>query len=64
MVDELADISFSQSMAILVDVLMSSIAEVFHATEEQITLFTDAFFNQLPKPLKDALLGSRKLQSA
>lgn len=43
MVDKLADISFSQSMAILVDALIASIEEVFHATEEQITLFANAF---------------------
>ena len=64
MVDEMEDISFVQSLAILMDALMASIAEVFHATEDQLKAFTNAFFNQLPEYLKNALLGVQKLQRA
>lgn len=53
--DELADISFSQSMQLIVAAMLDSIREVFHATDEQIEKLTEAFLSRLPQELRTPL---------
>jgi len=57
MVDELADISFSHSLCLILEAMMESICEVFHASEEQCSRLMDAFMARLPEHFR-ALLGA------
>ena len=58
MVDEVADITFSQSMKILLDAMLASIRNVFQASEEQITAFMNDFISRLPEYMRKPLLES------
>lgn len=58
--DELDDITFSQSMRIIVDALMDAVMEYFHITEQQLEEFTASFVQRLPKYMQEALLHGQK----
>ena len=47
MVDEMADISFNHSLQLILVAMLDSICFVFHATEEQLSLFTAEFISRL-----------------
>lgn len=49
LMDELDDITFSQSMRIIIDALMESDMEYFHISEHQLEEFTTSFVQRLPK---------------
>ena len=53
--DELDDITFSQSMRIIIDALMDVVMEYFHITEQQLEEFTASFVQRLPKYMQQAL---------
>ena len=53
--DELDDITFSQSMRIIIDALMDTVMEYFHITEQQLEEFTTNFVRRLPKYIQKAL---------
>ena len=55
LVDEVADISFSHSLSILMDAMLASIQAVFQASEEQILAFTKDFIGRLPKYMQESL---------
>ena len=55
MVDEAADITFSQSMKILLDAMLASIRTVFQASEEQINTFMNDFISRLPEYMQKSL---------
>lgn len=55
MVDEAADITFSQSMKILPDAMPASIRTVFQASEEQINTFMNDFISRLPEYMQKSL---------
>ena len=55
LMDELDDISFSQSMRIIIDALIESVMEYFHITEQQLEEFTSSFVQRLPKYMQKAL---------
>ena len=55
LMDELDDITFSQSMRIIVDALMDAVMEYFHITEQQLEEFTASFIQRLPKYMQNAL---------
>ena len=57
MVDELADISFSQSLCLILEAMLESICEVFQASEEQCSRLMEAFISRLPQHFR-ALLGA------
>ena len=57
MVDELADISFSQSLHLILEAMLESICEVFQASEEQCSQLMEAFVSRLPEHFR-ALLGA------
>lgn len=57
--DELDDITFSQSIRIIIVALMYSVMEYFHITERELEEFTASFIQRLPKYMKDTL-GYRK----
>lgn len=57
-VDEVADITFNQSMKILMEAMIASIKAVFQATEEQITRFTNDFISRLPEYMQKSLLAT------
>ena len=59
LMDELDDISFSQSMRIIIDALIESVMEYFHITEQHLEEFTSSFVQRLPKYMQKALeIGS------
>ena len=55
MVDELQDITFNQSMAIIVQAFLDSIQELLHLSDEQIKSLLDIFVTRLPAYLRDSL---------
>ena len=55
LMDELDDITFSQSMRIIIDALMGVVMEYFHITEQQLEELTASFVQRLPKYMQKAL---------
>lgn len=55
LVDEMADITFSRSLAILMAALMASLQEILKLSDEQLTAFTADFEARLPEYLRNAL---------
>jgi hypothetical protein len=55
LVDELADITFSHSMQLIVAAMLDSIREVFRATDEQIEKLMEAFLSRLPEDFRTLL---------
>ena len=53
---ELDDITFGQSMRIIIDALMDAVMEYFHITEQQLEEFTANFIQRLPKYMQNAML--------
>lgn len=53
--DELADITYNESMRIIVEAMLESIKSVFSITDEQLEIFTNDFVNRLPKYLRISL---------
>lgn len=58
--DELADITFCQSLQILLEAMFGSIYAIFRPTEEQIDRFIDMFIEQLPGYLQRAIARGQK----
>ena len=58
LLDEMEDITFSQSMQIILEALLDTIMEYFHITEKQLEEFTAGFVNRLPKYMQEALQGT------
>ena len=52
---EMADITFSRLLGILMDALMASLQEILKLSDEQLTAFTADFEARLPKYLRNAL---------
>ena len=55
LVDEMADITFSRSLCILMDAMLASLQEVLRLSNDQIQAFVADFEGRLPKYLRDAL---------
>lgn len=55
LVDELTDITFNASMAILMQALLETVIEYFHISAEELNEFMLNFINRLPKHLQRAL---------
>ena len=55
LVDEMADITFSRSLGILMDTLMASLQVILKLSDEQLTAFTADFEARLPEYLRNAL---------
>ena len=55
LVDEIADITFSRSLGILMDTLMSSLQVILKQNDEQLTAFTADFEARLPEYLRNTL---------
>ena len=56
MADELQDITFNQSMAIIVQAFLDSVQELLQLPDEQISSLLDSFVSHLPAYLRDSLL--------
>ena len=63
MIDEVRDITFSKSMQILVEAMLSSVQRIFHATDEQIEALMNEFIGLLPEYMRN-LLTSASLKIA
>lgn len=55
LVDEMADITFSRSLCILMNALMASLQENLKLSDDQLAALTADFESRLPKYLQDAL---------
>ena len=55
LIDEMADITFRRSLAILMDALMASLQEILKLSDKQLTAFTFDFEARLPEYLRNAL---------
>lgn len=55
LMDELDDITFSQSMRIIIDALMGVVMEYFHITEQQLEKLTASFVQRLPKYMQKSI---------
>ena len=55
LVDEMADITFSHSLCILMEAMMASLHDILKLSNEQIAAFTADFEKRLPKYLQKAL---------
>ena len=60
LLDEMEDITFSESMRIIMDALMETVMEYFHITETQLEEFSARFVSRLPKYMQEALLSGQK----
>ena len=56
LVDEMADITFSRSLGILMDALMASLQEIFKLSDEQLTAFIIDFEARLQEYLRNRFL--------
>ena len=55
LLDEMEDITFGQSMKIIMEALLDTVMEYFHITESQLEEFTASFINRLPEYMQNAL---------
>ncbi len=55
MVDELADMTFSQAMQLIVDAMLQTVREHFGLSEEQLLAFTRQFYDLLPASYRQFL---------
>ena len=50
--DELTDLQFSQSLDVILEILISAIKHIFSATKEQLDKLVSYFFDNLPNSFK------------
>lgn len=55
LVDEMADITFTRSLCILMNALLASLQEILKLSDEQLEAFASDFVSRLPKYLQNAL---------
>lgn len=55
LVDEMADITFTHSLCILMDAMMASLQEILKLSDEQLAAFTADFESRLPEYLQNSL---------
>ena len=55
LVDEMADITFSRSLGILMDALMASLQEILKLSDEQLSALIADFESRRPEYLRNAL---------
>lgn len=55
MIEEVADITFNQSMQILVDAMLATVQETFRLTDAQVENFYKDFLSKLPAPMNRLL---------
>lgn len=60
LVDEMADITFSRSMSILVSAMLASLQSVLKLSDEQLDIFVADFESRLPEYIRNALHHSVK----
>lgn len=53
--NELADITFHNSLAIIMQALIETVMEQFQITEDQLAEFTSSFISKLPKYMRDTI---------
>ena len=55
MVSEVADITYHESMMIIVETMLATVQEEFHITDEQIECFYNKFMSKLPESMQRLL---------
>lgn len=56
--DELTDITFGESLGIIITAMMESICAIFQPTEEQVELLIEMFMGRLPEYMRRSLAKS------
>ena len=54
-INEMEDISFSESMLMLIEAMTNSMKEIIHATDKQLVQILELFLNKLPNFMKVSL---------
>lgn len=55
MVSEVADITYHESMMIIVEAMLATVQEEFHITDERIECFYNKFMSKLPESMQRLL---------
>lgn len=55
MAAEAAEISFSETLSLILEALLDTVGEFFAVSEEQMEAFTQSFLSKLPLHLRSAL---------
>ena len=55
MASEVADITYHESMMIIVEAMLATVQEEFHITDEQIECFYNKFMSKLPESMQRLL---------
>ena len=55
MVSEVADITYHESMMIIVEAMLATVQEEFHITDEHIECFYNKFMSKLPESMQRLL---------
>ena len=55
MIAEVADITYHESMQIIVEAMLATIQEEFHITDEQVNAFYEKFMTKLPESMQHLL---------
>lgn len=53
--DELADITFNQSLQLLLEAMLDTVQEFFGLTDDQMNTFTQNFYDRLPEYMRSTL---------
>ena len=53
--DELADITFNESLQIIITAMIDSVRAIFQPTEEQLKLFIEMYVGRLPDYIRNSL---------
>lgn len=54
--DELADITFSESIRIILIAMIDSVCAIFQPTNKQMELFIEMFIGRLPEYMRNSLV--------
>ena len=55
MIAEVADITYHESLQIIVEAMLATIQEEFHITDEQVNAFYEKFMTKLPESMQHLL---------
>ena len=58
MIAEVADITYQESMQIIIEAMLATVQEEFHITDEQVEVFYVKFISRLPESMQRLLQAS------
>ena len=58
MISEVADITYHESMQIIVEAMLATVQEEFHIADAQLEAFYETFMSKLPESMQRLLLAA------